>query len=90
MVLVVSEHFDLFIAINAWLTPDQVHGRSLCSAQSKAVIMDIKSVVFLLLVAVALSEAQKKCCLPDQFEAVEGNFNLLKRILFSFPHYISI
>ncbi|XP_022102237.1 ependymin-related protein 1-like [Acanthaster planci] len=34
--------------------------------------MDIKPVLFLLLVAVALGEAQKKCCFPDQFEIVDG------------------
>ncbi|XP_022102235.1 development-specific protein LVN1.2-like [Acanthaster planci] len=38
----------------------------------KAVIMDIKPVLFLLLVAAALSEAHTKCCFPDQFEIDEG------------------
>ncbi|XP_038059121.1 ependymin-related protein 1-like isoform X2 [Patiria miniata] len=34
--------------------------------------MDVKSVLFLLLVAVALSQAQKKCCFPDQYESMDG------------------
>ncbi|XP_038059860.1 development-specific protein LVN1.2-like [Patiria miniata] len=34
--------------------------------------MSIKSVVFLLLVVVATSYAQTKCCCPDQFEMNEG------------------
>ncbi|XP_038059727.1 development-specific protein LVN1.2-like [Patiria miniata] len=34
--------------------------------------MDVKSVLFLLLVVVALSQAQKQCCHPDQFEAMDG------------------